>query len=478
MRPKIGLFAGGLEQYWTEAGMEKLPGVLDADVKRLAAALGDEFEVIYPEFAGNATDARRIGDVFRAEKADLVIMYHATYVDDAMTIGMLEEAGDIYPVLFHSQGSKSFLDIQDLTDAGRSWGNNSTVQISGTLKRVKPEQQFGFVFGDLDEAAALAEIGQYARAARAVKSLKGKRVGFFPHRCIGVPMYDTYPDEAKMMGQTGIEIDFLYIIELAQEMERVSDGDCDKLVEELYDRCDVIEPPRSEVELSARVALAMERLVDAKGIDALAIDFSGGMMSLTGAMPCVGMARLIDQGVVVSSEGDLAVGVGGLLMRDIEEKPVHFWEHLAFDQDKNWILGGHEGGSAGFSMAKKGTRPKLRNNQYINWDGIPGAPHFGVVPEFITDPGPCTMITFFRGPETYEMRLACGESVDTEPLEVHYEHAVFRPNIPLPQYFRRIYDLGVCHHFGFIHAAIDGELEKCAEIMGMPCEWLTEPGPR
>ena len=54
MRPKIGLFAGGIEQYWTEAGMQDLPGVLDAGVKRLAAALGDEFEVIYPELVGNA----------------------------------------------------------------------------------------------------------------------------------------------------------------------------------------------------------------------------------------------------------------------------------------------------------------------------------------------------------------------------------------------------------------------------------------
>ena len=478
MKPKIGLFAGGIEQYWTDAGMQDLPGVLDADIRRLAAAVGDEFEVIYPELVGNPPAARRVGEVFRAEKVDIVLMYHATYIDDAMTVAMLEEIGDIYPVLFHSQGFKSFLDMKDLTDAGRSWGNNSTVQISGTLKRYDPQQRFGFVFGDLDEAAALAQIGQYARAARAVKSLKGKRVGMFPHRCVGAPMYDTYPDDTKMMGQTGIEIDFLYIIELVKEMERVSDGDCDKLVEELYDRCDVIEPPRAEVELSARVALAMERLIDAKNIDALAIDFSGGMMPLTGAMPCVGMARLIDKGIVVSSEGDLAVSVGGLLMRGIEEKPVHFWEHLAFDQDKNWILGGHEGGSAGFSMAKKGTRPKLRNNQYINWDGIPDAPHFGVVPEFITDSGPCTMITFYRGPEAYEMRLACGESADTEPLDVHYEHAVFQPNIPLQQYFRRICDLGVCHHFGFIHAAIDAELAKSAEIMGMECKWLTEPGPR
>ena len=475
MKTRIGLFAGGIEQYWTEAGMQDLPGRLDADARRLAAALGHEFEVVYPHLAGNASEAHRIGQVFRTEAVDLVLMYHATYVDDAMTMALLDEVGDIFPVLFQSQGIEGFIDVNDLIDAGRSWGNNSSVQLSGTLKRLKPDLGFGFVFGGLENPRALREIREYARAARAVRSLKGRRVGFLPHRCIGVPMYDTYPDEAKMIGQTGIEIDYLYIIELVREMERVTEKDSAALVEQLYEDCEVVEPPREEIEHSARLALALERLIAEKRIDALAIDFSGGLMPLTGAMPCVGMARLIDQGVVVASEGDLAVCVGGLLVRDIAGKPVHFWEHLTFDEERNWVLGGHEGGSAGFSMARKNTRPKLRNNQYINWEGIPGAPHYGVVPEFITDPGPVTLLTIYRGPEAYEMRLAAGESVNLEPLPVHYEHTVYMPDLPLDQYFRRIATVGVCHHFALVHAEIGGELEKVAQILGMKVEWLTSP---
>ena len=68
MRRKIGLFAGGIEQYWTEAGMHQLPKILDTDARRLAAALGDEFEVVYPNLAGNPAEARRIGQVLRAER--------------------------------------------------------------------------------------------------------------------------------------------------------------------------------------------------------------------------------------------------------------------------------------------------------------------------------------------------------------------------------------------------------------------------
>ena len=190
-------------------------------------------------------------------------------------------------------------------------------------------------------------------------------------------------------------------------------------------------------------------------------------------MPCVGMARLIDDGIVVAPEGDLQVAVAGLLIKDITGKPVHFWEHLGFDEEKNWVLGGHEGGSAGFTMAKKNTRPKLRGTQYVNFDGTPGAPHFGVTPEFITNPGPVTLLTFFRGPEAYEMRVACGESVDLDPLPIRYEHTVFKPCVPLDKYFKRIAEAGVCHHFALVHSEISGELNKVARILGMKVEILT-----
>jgi len=476
MKAKIGLFAGGIEQYWKETGMKELPDRIDGDARELAAALGKEFQVVYPGLAGNVSDSSRIGKILREEGVDLALMYHATYVDDAMSIAFMEELGDIFPVLFQSQGVRTFADEMDLTDAGRSWGNNSAVQLSGTLKRMRPDLRFGFVFGGLRNPRALREIGEYARAARAVKNLKGKVVAFLPHRSLAVPMYDTFPDETKMMGQTGIRIVYLYVVDLIEEMASVSERDNESLVEELYEKYEVLEPSREEVKQAARQALALERLVKRHGVDALAIDFSAGMMSRTGTMPCVGMARLIDQGTVVTTEGDLSVAVAGLIIKEITGKPIHFWEHLGFDEERNWVLGGHEGGSAGFCMARDNTRPKLRRTQYINFDGIPGAPPCGVVPEFITNPGPATLLTFYRGPEAYEMRIASGESIALNPLPVHYEHTVFRPAIGLAEYFGRIARAGVCHHFALVHAEISRELEKVAEILGMKVVSLTDRG--
>jgi len=473
-QPKIGLFVGGIEQYWTRCGMKELPAALKKNVLKLKKLLEKNCEVIYPFLVGNEVGARKAGKVFVDNDVDVVLMYHATYVDDAMSMALIDEIRGIFPVLFLSQGLPDIPDSFSMIDSGVCWGVNSAVQLPSSLKRLGSNINYGFVFGHIENDRAISEIIQYAKAARCIKNLKGKRVAFFPHRSGDVPMYDTYPDEARMMGQTGIRISFIYIQELLVEMQKVKEVETENLTEELYHMCEVVEPAKEEVSLAARQAIALERLAEEKKIDALAIDMFPGLTPICGMIPCVGMARLIDKGIVVATEGDLSVAVAGLIIKELCGKPVHFWEHLMFDEEKNWVLGGHEGGSAGFNMAKEGTCPKLRNTQYVNFGNCPGAPYYGVIPEFITNPGPVNLLTLFRTENGYEMRLARGESVDTYPREVHFEHTIFRPNVSLRDYFGRIGKIGTCHHFALVHAEISSEIEKVARILKMRLEYLTD----
>jgi len=473
-RPKIGLFAGAIQEYWTECGLDGLPAALDKDVGRLCGALQGTCDVVRAPLAVDAETAAQAGSRFRAEDVDLVLIYHASYVDDSMTVALLRSIGNIYPVHFLSQGLDRIPEAPDPIEAATCWGVNSAVQLPGSLRRLWPDHRHGFVFGRLDSPAALREIDQYARAARCVRRLVGKRVGILPHRSAGVPMYDTYPDEARLIGQTGIELSYLYIHELVERMKAVGEAEAEALTDELFFTCEVVEPPRAEVLLAARLALALERLVGEHRLDALAIDVVPGLTPACGMLPCVGMARLIDAGVVVASEGDLSVAVAGLMVKELCGLPIHFWEHLMFDEERNWILGGHEGGSAGLRMARAGTRPRLRSTQYVNFGRTPGAPNFGVLPEFITEPGPVTLVTLFRGRDGYEMRIARGVSVDTPARPVHYEHTVFQPNVALQRYFERIDALGTCHHFGLVHTDLAGELAKSAQILHMGVAYLTD----
>ena len=475
MKTRIGLFAGGIETYWKDCGMQELPDLLHRDSLRLAQRLGEQFEVVYPGIAGSVAESTRMAREIREAGVASVVVYHATYVDDAMSLAVLDELGpNIHTIVLHSQGVRGIPESIGLLDAGTTWGNNSAVQICGTLKRMRPDFTFGYVFGSLDDPRIYHEIAQYARAWSAVLRLRGSRVMYLPHRCSQVPMYDTYPDDTMMMAQTGVQIGFLSAEELVEDMAAVPDDDAQELYRDITRRCDVVEPTEQEVRLACRQAIALENLVRRHDVDALAIDTGPEITPRTGMLPALGMALLIDKGFVVATEGDLGVSVGGLVLQSLTDgKPVHFWEHLMFDEDRNWVLGGHEGGSAGFTMARKDTRPKLRSTQYVDFSRWEGAPHFAVLPEFITEPGPVTLINLFRGPRGYEMRYATGQSVDTAPRPVHFEHTIFQPDTPLRDYFHRMKEVGVCHHFGLVHGSVDAELRKLAEMLKMECQCLT-----
>jgi hypothetical protein len=71
------------------------------------------------------------------------------------------------------------------------------------------------------------------------------------------------------------------------------------------------------------------------------------------------------------------------------------------------------------------------------------------------------------------MRIATGESVATSTRPVHHEHLVFKPDVPLEVYFRRMMQAGVDHHFAFAYGDWSAELERLAELLGMPFENLT-----
>ena len=52
-------------------------------------------------------------------------------------------------------------------------------------------------------------------------------------------------------------------------------------------------------------------------------------------------------------------------MRELCSHVPHFWEHLMFDVKRNWILCGHDGGSAGFIFSADPGGIFIRNAMYM-----------------------------------------------------------------------------------------------------------------
>lgn len=149
---------------------------------KLMKRLEKNCEVICPFLVGKEAEARKAGKIFMENEVDIVLMYHATYVDDAMSVALIDELKGIFLRLFLSQGLPNIPESVSMIESGICWGVNSLVQLPGSLKRLWSDFNYGFVFGHIENDHAISEIAQYAKAARCVKNLKGKTIAFLPHR--------------------------------------------------------------------------------------------------------------------------------------------------------------------------------------------------------------------------------------------------------------------------------------------------------
>ena len=61
-------------------------------------------------------------------------------------------------------------------------------------------------------------------------------------------------------------------------------------------------------------------------------------------------------------------------------------------------------------------------------------------------------------------------AVDTHARPIHMEHTIFQPHMPVTQYYARLAELTVDHHFALIHGELEDDLIKMAKIMDMEVE--------
>ena len=76
-KPRVGVFVGAMEWYWTMTGMEALREAVVSDAKRFASLLQERgLEVIDSSMVSSHEGSAAAGKRFRDEKVDLAVFYH------------------------------------------------------------------------------------------------------------------------------------------------------------------------------------------------------------------------------------------------------------------------------------------------------------------------------------------------------------------------------------------------------------------
>lgn len=368
-KPRIGLYSMGLKHYWGQfPGMKERLTEYGRFIAQKIENMGSE--VYFYGMVDCEQEGKRAGEYFNEKNVDLIFAHSATYVTSA----------SILPVHQVCKAPAVVLNLQptarinyEKTTTGE-WlahcGACPVPEISNAFNRAGI--QYRVVNGllgldytpeismtDENTAArpeavrAWKKIEEWVLAAKVKRNLQGARFGFLGNTYSG--MLDMYSDFTMFQGQTGAHLQVLEMCDLDKHLQNVTDKEIEEKRKEIEaffvisedDAADPLaqKPTEEQLNWSAKVAVAQEKLVDEFDLDALTYYYHGAPGShyedVQGGF-IVGHSLLTADGIPCAGEGDLKTCLA-MKICDIIGKGGSFCEIVTTDYEDGTILLGHDG---------------------------------------------------------------------------------------------------------------------------------------
>lgn len=264
-----------------------------------------------------------------------------------------------------------------------------------------------------DDPAADREIGEYCRIAKVLHDLKTARIGHIGHPIES--MLDMHSDATMLTAHFSPHIVQCEDHEIVTQYQNATEEEVraeKKIITDFFDTPDPVSDPISEklketdLEVAARVSVALQRFVKEKNLDGLAYYYEGEANSLTSLVMSnliVGNSLLTGSGFPMCGESDLKTCIAMFIM-DRLGIGGSFAEFHPVDFNENFILVGHDG-PHNITIAQG--KPVLRSLKKYH-----GKPGYGAGVEFKIKEGPITMLSISS---TYEGKF---KFVITEGMSV------------------------------------------------------------
>ncbi len=194
---------------------------------------------------------------------------------------------------------------------------------AGVLRETLEEMEarFAFVYGMPEEAALMASIRTFVRAAAARRKLAEARIGLLGYASMG--MYTGTIDHTQLRRQLGPEIDHLDQYEVVVRYEKIGDQEVEGWLKEAehWQWGEGVSP--ADLRKAFRMALAIEQIAQERDWDALTVKCQYELSRTFGLAPCLPLSILGDRHVV-SCEGDLPLVVSQLILHYLTGEPTSY----------------------------------------------------------------------------------------------------------------------------------------------------------
>jgi L-arabinose isomerase len=456
---RVGVFGIGLAAYWEQfPGLKQRLEGYQHDVETQMQALG--VEVISAGLVDTAPAAAEAGQKFAGAALDLIVCYVGTYATSSQVLPVVQRAK--LPVLVLNLQPAASLDYEHI-DTGEWLANCSTCcvpEISNAFARARV--QFRVVSGTLrDDAKAWKEIGEWCHAATVANVLRSSRIGFLGHTYPG--MLDMYSDFTMVTVQTGAHIEVLEMCDLDHCVEAVTDEEVELKTEITRQIFDLENVSDEALSWAARVAAALDRLVEQFELSGLTYYYrglGGNRYERLGAGVILGNSLLTARGVPASGEGDLKTCLAMKIM-DSLGAGGSFTEFYAMDLKEKFVLMGHDGPA---HLAISSRKPVLRGLGLYH-----GKRGHGVSVEFNVKTGPITLLGVTQTADgSLKLLTAEGESIPGAIMKIGNTNSRLRFPLGPAEFVNQWCEQGPTHHCALGIGHNRTAIAKVAQLLGLP----------
>ncbi|MDE7330710.1 MAG: L-fucose/L-arabinose isomerase family protein [Lachnospiraceae bacterium] len=368
-KPKIGVYSAGLKHYWGQFPKlrERLIGYGEFIAEKIEEMGG---EVSFYGLVDCEQEAQKAGVYFNERDVDLIFLHSATYVTSASVLPVHQICKAPAVILnlqptarinYEKTTTGEWLahcgacPVPEISNAFHRAGIRCRI-VNGLLGLTEtPEISMTdeMTSGRPEALRAWKKIEEWVLAAKVKRNLKGARFGFLGNTYSG--MLDMYSDYTMFQSQTGAHIQVLEMCDLDRHLKTVTDKETaekKKEIEEFFvisgeNAADPLakKPTDEQIDWSAKIAVAQEKLVKEFDLDALTYYYHGAPgnhYEMVQGGFIVGHSLLTAEGIPCAGEGDLKTCLA-MKICDILGKGGSFCEIVTVDYIDGTILLGHDG---------------------------------------------------------------------------------------------------------------------------------------